>query len=262
MAGRRVLGQRTGVVEADAAPEGPDGTASQTGVASGLFRRPGPDESVSQIVHRYGFSAVARVLGRMSVVKTLYCSLRFRAPIVIGRRTKLVLPRGARIRVRRGGAFLIGIDQNHPRTSLLEIASGGLLSCDGIVSVCRGAKMVIGSAGSLSIGGGTYFNDGCTVMAFDHSSFGSGCAIAWNVTIVDTDMHRVVRDGEVSSPQRGYHIDNDVWIGAHAIILKGVTIGSRSVVAAGAVLSQDLPIGSLAAGNPARIVDHDVTWLH
>lgn len=49
-------------------------------------------------------------------------------------------------------------------------------------------------------------------------------------------------------------VGNDVWIGAGAIILKGVTIGDGAVVAAGAVVSRDVPAYSIVAGNPARVV--------
>jgi maltose O-acetyltransferase len=49
-------------------------------------------------------------------------------------------------------------------------------------------------------------------------------------------------------------IEDDVWIGANAIILKGVTIGARSIVGAGAVVSRDVPPDCVVAGNPARVV--------
>ena len=49
-------------------------------------------------------------------------------------------------------------------------------------------------------------------------------------------------------------IGRGVFVGAHAIILKGVTIGDRAVVGAGAVVTQDVPARQLAVGNPARIL--------
>ena len=56
------------------------------------------------------------------------------------------------------------------------------------------------------------------------------------------------------------HIGNHVWIGSGAKILKGVTIGNGSIVAAGAVVVQDVPENCLAAGVPARIVKEGVQW--
>ncbi len=59
-----------------------------------------------------------------------------------------------------------------------------------------------------------------------------------------------------TQPIDAVHIGDDVWIGQGAIVLKGVTIGHRSVVGAGAVVTKDVPADVVVAGNPARIVKH------
>jgi acetyltransferase-like isoleucine patch superfamily enzyme len=55
-------------------------------------------------------------------------------------------------------------------------------------------------------------------------------------------------------------IGDNVWIGAKAIILKGVTIGDGAVVAAGSVVTKDVAPGVLVAGNPARTLKSNVQW--
>ncbi len=50
------------------------------------------------------------------------------------------------------------------------------------------------------------------------------------------------------------HIGNDVWLGAHAVVLPGVTINDGSVVAAGAVVANDVPRYSVIAGMPAKVI--------
>jgi acetyltransferase-like isoleucine patch superfamily enzyme len=56
------------------------------------------------------------------------------------------------------------------------------------------------------------------------------------------------------------HIGSHVWIGARALILKGVRIGDGAVVAAGSVVTRDVPSRALVAGNPAQVIREDVSW--
>ena len=62
----------------------------------------------------------------------------------------------------------------------------------------------------------------------------------------------------VNKRDRDVFIGDNCFIGAHAIILPGVTIGAGCIVAAASVVARDLPAGSLVAGNPARVVEHNV----
>jgi len=66
----------------------------------------------------------------------------------------------------------------------------------------------------------------------------------------------------VNQLNRDVHIGNNCFIGAHAIILPGVTIGDSCIIAAASVVARDVPAGSLVAGNPARVVEHHVETTH
>lgn len=87
---------------------------------------------------------------------------------------------------------------------------------------------------------------------------GDNVKIGACVLITDTDAHpldymarRTTNEGTKSAP---IVIEDDVWIGAHAVILKGVTIGARSVIGAGSVVTRSIPADSVAAGNPCRVI--------
>lgn len=70
-----------------------------------------------------------------------------------------------------------------------------------------------------------------------------------------TPMHPM--DAELRRKQefgKPIEIGSDVWVGGGAIILPGVTIGSRAVIGAGSVVTRDIPDGVFAAGNPCRVV--------
>lgn len=233
-----------------------------TAAGERAFTRPGADETVTGAVRRYDRATLLRALRRMSLLKTAYCTVRFRSLVVVARGVRLSLPRGAVVEVRGRGALVLGVDQNRPSHSVLEIHRGGRLVVDGIVSVCRGAKLVVASGASLHIGGGTYFNDGCTLTVFAHSRIGRSTAVAWNVTITDTDMHQIQHRGRPAKVTAPVTIGDNVWIGAHAIVLKGVTIGDGAVVGAGSVVSRDVEPRTLVSGNPATKIADDVSWQH
>lgn len=75
----------------------------------------------------------------------------------------------------------------------------------------------------------------------------------------DSDMHSVDYKFRVEHPDTHIKtapitIKDGVWLGAHTTVLKGVTIGDRSVVGAGSVVTKDIPADELWAGNPARFI--------
>jgi acetyltransferase-like isoleucine patch superfamily enzyme len=111
--------------------------------------------------------------------------------------------------------------------------------------------------GNLRIGDKCVFGKDNTVNCYLDIEFGTAALAADWVYICDfdhvfSDIHVPIKDqGIVKEPVR---IGPDVWIGQKASILKGVTIGRGSVVAAHALVNKDLPDYSVAVGTPARVV--------
>lgn len=103
------------------------------------------------------------------------------------------------------------------------------------------------------------------LWARERITIGNHVNIGGDCLILDTDVHAVdyrmrrtdfvpaspAEDGIATAP---VVIEDDVWIGARCIILKGVHIGARSIIAAGSVVTQDIPAGVIAGGNPCRVI--------
>lgn len=120
---------------------------------------------------------------------------------------------------------------------------------------------------SVTIGERTFIGTGNIVCGHE-INIGSDVLIAWGCTIVDHDSHSLTweqRKDDVINWGKGIKIwdhvtmapvtiGNRAWIGFNVIILKGVTVGEGAVVAAGSVVTRDVPPYSLVAGNPARVV--------
>ncbi len=113
----------------------------------------------------------------------------------------------------------------------------------------------IGSGARVEIGANSGFT-GTVICAAEEIVIGDNVLCGSNVTIVDADWHGLdpaARRGNVgaTAPVR---IEDDVFIGLGAIVLKGVTIGHGSVIGAGSVVTRSMPALSVAAGNPARVI--------
>ncbi len=98
---------------------------------------------------------------------------------------------------------------------------------------------------------------GCSITALHRVSIGNRVLIGAGVLIIDSDAHPLHPEDRLrgASPRNApIEIANDVFIGARAIILKGVRIGPGAVIGAGAVVTSDVQALMIAAGNPARVV--------
>lgn len=134
----------------------------------------------------------------------------------------------------------------------------------------RGCALLARGKGRIRIGEGSVLNPRCRIEAHDLVEIGAWVQIAHDVTVFDTNSHDLdpalrradlMRDhGLAAGGPRGspatapVRIGDDAWIGMHAIILKGVSVGAGAVVAAGAVVVSDVEPRAVVAGNPAVVV--------
>ncbi|WP_456113195.1 acyltransferase [Ruminococcus sp.] len=108
------------------------------------------------------------------------------------------------------------------------------------------------NGGNLKIGENCFFNRNCSISCLGNTSIGNCCTFANNIVIVDHDHDVTSKDPGNKYVVKDINIRDNVWIGANAVILKGVTIGEHAVIAAGSVVTSDVEEWSIYAGTPAR----------
>ena len=132
-----------------------------------------------------------------------------------------------------------------------------------------GVHFAIGEEGTVDIGDFCYFTN-AVLLCEAAIHIGNYVVIGWNATIADTDFHPLdpaqrIADAIACSPlgegrarpaipRQPVTIEDDVWIGPNATILKGVRIGTGSFIEPGSLITQDVPPGSRMLGNPAQII--------
>lgn len=106
---------------------------------------------------------------------------------------------------------------------------------------------------NITIGKNVFINSGCCFQDHGGITLGDGALVGHNVVLatLNHDLDPRKRGTTIPAP---IVIGNDVWIGANATILQGVTIGDGSVVAAGAVVSKDVPPNTVVGGVPAKVI--------
>ncbi|MBP5394440.1 MAG: hypothetical protein J6Y18_00820 [Candidatus Methanomethylophilaceae archaeon] len=106
---------------------------------------------------------------------------------------------------------------------------------------------------NITIGRGVFINSGCCFQDQGGITIGDGCFIGHQVVFatIDHGLDPAHRHDNFVAPIR---LGKNVWVGAHATILRGVTIGDNSVIAAGAVVTKDVPENVVVGGVPAKVI--------
>jgi acetyltransferase-like isoleucine patch superfamily enzyme len=133
-----------------------------------------------------------------------------------------------------------------------------------------GVHFAVGEEGRIEICDHCYFTNAVLLCELE-LRIGSYVVIGWNTTIADTDFHPIapaerIADAIACSPvgqgqprphiaRRPVVIEDDVWIGPNATILKGVRVGAGAWIEAGALIVRDVPPGTRVIGNPAQFIE-------
>jgi acetyltransferase-like isoleucine patch superfamily enzyme len=110
--------------------------------------------------------------------------------------------------------------------------------------------------GRIKIGDYVLLSPGCRISASDEIIIGDSVMMANGVYVTDSDWHGIYDRTKRCEEITPVNIGDNVWLGDHSTVLKGVSIGKNSVVAANAVVTKNVPANVIVAGNPAKIVRH------
>ena len=108
---------------------------------------------------------------------------------------------------------------------------------------------------NITIGDNVYINFGCIILDCGEVTIGNDTLLGPNIGIYPVnhalDAQERINGGCISKP---VHIKEQVWLGGDVKILAGVTIGAKSIIGSGSVVTKDIPSGVIAAGNPCKVI--------
>jgi acetyltransferase-like isoleucine patch superfamily enzyme len=106
----------------------------------------------------------------------------------------------------------------------------------------------------ITVGRNVFINQNCTFYDLGGIDIGDDVMIGPNVSLITSGHPLKPSERRVGVTAKPIVIERNVWIAAGAIVIGGVTIGEGSVVAAGAVVTKDVPPNTMVGGNPARVI--------
>lgn len=211
----------------------------------------------------------------LSLPKSFYVSWRLTSfrkalhlPILVRYNTKIVSLKG-HVEINNSqkqratvviGFNNVGIYDKKYSRPILQIE--GIMVVNGQATFGQGAKVCIMRKGKLIIGDNFNNTAEGSIICSKQITIGKNCLMSWETIIMDSDWHRVknTESEEISEDTQEIYIDDNVWIGLRATILKGATIPSGCIVAANTTVTKTFHNrNTLLAGSPAKERKHNVT---
>jgi len=153
--------------------------------------------------------------------------------------------------LQRADKALFRLNHTEPQTAEQKQAFADLFGGEYPEKVTIMTPVQIDFPQQMTFEGSAFFNHSFTAMSIGGITVGDGVQIGPHVTIV-TDNHDFVNRNILKC--RGVRIGSNVWIGAGAAIMPGVTIGDNAVIAGGSVVTRNVEANTIAGGNPAKLL--------
>jgi len=169
----------------------------------------------------------------------------------------LILDKSSSITINGNLTINANCIKNNGRSTIIRLDKSSVLKTDGNFSIFYSCDIIVFENGVLELGSG-FLNSNVKIRCTNNIKIGKNVAISHDVTIMDSDAHNIKYEGyQMTKP---ITIGDNVWIGSRALIMKGVNIGNGAIVAAGSVVTKDVPANCMVAGVPAKVIKKNIKW--
>ena len=205
--------------------------------------------------------------------KILPLKQAIKIPLCFSRYCKVSIPRNGIVieapKVKPGmakfGYSYVGFSKSTIDHSLIVIEKQGIQSgklfIHGFFYLGAGSRLDIGALGSIHTGNNFKVSCLSRIICTSNISFGENCLISWECLFMDSDFHRLFKNGKVINDSKSIIIGNNVLIGARSTILKGASIPNNTVIGGCSAVTKNLSKQNCVyAGVPAHIIHESIEW--
>lgn len=159
----------------------------------------------------------------------------------------------------------IAIDPPALNTTRIELLGNAELILEPNTIILSGTYISASNNAKVSIGENSYLSQEIKINSRNGVTIGKNALIGYQVMMMDYEAHTIfyndnLNDQLASDRKNAIVIGDNVWIGVRVTILKGVTIGSGSIIGANSCVVSDIPENCIAVGNPAKVIRNNIKW--
>lgn len=131
------------------------------------------------------------------------------------------------------------------------------------INIGHGSKISVNKKGTLIFGRNFCITAESQIVCSKYIDFGENVLMSWQCLVMDTDFHKIYKNNKIKNLDEAIIIGNNVWIGCRNVILKGTKIANNCVIAANSTVVKNIEEEScIIAGNPAKVIEHNIDWKY